>query len=476
MVDFPPMDIDAPGPLTDSFAATLRGAMKLGESPLATDGVSTPLGVDEDGVIVRGNPFAVNALDHGVKTTNTRAQNSAKLQALVTAIMATPTGGVILIPRGTYQFDPTTPVVFPKAAGKIIGLVGEGQATVLDVGTSTTQHAFYNGDPSPGSGLGVLCKDITFKGGSASTGIAWKFEYANAARFIGCNFVSMHTGVKASSSYAVRFSDGMAENVGMCLFDSDTHAHHLTFDHFNGYNVGLALSGAVVRIGNTSLQPIDNVVFRDSDFEGCYQIGYFTRGVTSLTVDGCYIEFTHGDPWYFGAEFQAQGFSWVRGWYALGDADWTVHHWKTGEFQNIRMWDQVVIFDADCGDVDVGPIMCNGGATIDVSALWKTDGITFAGGASSNVDAPIKYRKMRGRVYVRGQVDNIPGSGASAFYLPVGYRPDVNQYFPCSSPTTFGNTHHVIVGFDGNFVPSGSAGDEVRLDSISYATDPTYGY
>ncbi|MDB5524561.1 MAG: hypothetical protein JWM58_2324 [Rhizobium sp.] len=299
---------------------------KLGVADSATAGVAKSISVTAAGEIVQGNTFAVNACNHGVKATNTRAENSARLQEVADIVRAQPYGGRIILPAGNFSFDPVSQVQFEKSSGKYIKLEGEWGATTIDVGSSATPAFYVGSSDTPGGGTNFFCEGIKFTGGSSTAGRAFEFENANGAKFHRCHFGTMQRAITMDASYGVHVTGCEFVNVGSYNIFSSTHCHHLVIDKCDVYNAGVAGTGCVLFIdaGHT-----DNLVIRDSDFEFCRQIVKADDGLSAPIAEGNYIEYCTADPFDFGTG--SYGISMSGNWLALGIA-FTFHNWIGGEF------------------------------------------------------------------------------------------------------------------------------------------------
>jgi len=108
-MSYVPLDIETPGASAAGLGAALRTASRFGDAPLATTGVSTVVGVDGAGAIVRGTTAFVNVKNYdpvGDGTTN----DTAAFTAAKTA------GGVVFVPKPTTSYTFPSPVTTDSSA------------------------------------------------------------------------------------------------------------------------------------------------------------------------------------------------------------------------------------------------------------------------------------------------------------------------------------------------------------------------
>ena len=98
-------------------------------------------------------------------------------------------------------------------------------------------------------------------------------------------------------------------------------------------------------------------------------------------------------------------------------------------------------------------------------ASWNAPSLTNG----SNFGAPYLasgYRKVNGRVYLRGCVNGLT-VGQAIFTLPAGYRPSGSAVFPVSSNSSFG---YVTIASTGVVTLGGGTNGFVFLDGICFDT------
>lgn len=438
----------------------------LSSAPLATSGTDYLLAL-KSSAFVRASPYFSNGADYGVLPGNSRAVNSANLQIAVNAVMGSSRGGVLFLGKGVIQLDPTVQITIPKVANKAFTLMGEDCGTVIDIGNSTTVSTFYVGQPTNVVTGGMFCvfRYLKFQGAS-NAGIAFEFSYANGARFENCTFSLLRNVLKTQSSYGVCWSNCLFENIGSDMVISTTHCHLMQFVDCRIYNVGtVSGTGYVLNVTSASAGT-DAIMFSGCEIAGVQGIGRFPDGINGMSILGCYIEFTKGQAFDFGVG--AYGLVWEGGWFALSEVAQTFANWKTGRFGNLRMWAHAVSFDSTCDDIDTPGIRLSGGATLSLAGLYKVMS-TFLNSATANATYPPRYRKLKDRVYLQGQIDNCPGSGLGVFSLPAGFRPAVRHTLPAvAANDTSARTW--IIGTSGTMVPSAPVTEGIKLDGLSFLT------
>ena len=426
----------------------------------ATAGISYLRGVTAEGASVLAAKARFNAQDYGVKPANSAATNSANLQTLSDLAYAQTYGGSIFFPAGLYSFDPADQVTFPKASGKSVELVGEHWGTVFNVGSSTTNTAFYIGSGLSANTVDLTVRNIKFVGGSTTTGQAFTTEWANGLRFKNCSFSTMKNVALMTSCYGVIFEMCQFENVGGANVYSTTHCHHLVFDRCGVYNAGVAGTAQFIHIdaGHT-----DNLVIRDSVFEGCRQIIRADDGLSAFIFEGNYTEYCVTDPFDFGTGVYGNSMS--NNWLALGSS-FSFANWTGGEFSRNRLFDQTITFGSTCTDVHIADNRITGTSVLTSSAMMHAP--SMLNSATSDATYPVKYSKSDGIVQLHGKVNNCPGGGSPVFSLPAGYRPLQTGQWGASRSSTQNDRVVVIDASNGNVVPSSSLAESVYLDGIMF--------
>lgn len=417
--------------------------------------------INSGGDFKKSKIVEVNAFDRGVKPGNTRVENSARVQDVIDEVMDATYGGACILPQGKIDLDPASQVQIPKVLGKDVDFRGVGRGTVIDVGSSATDAAFYLGSASSGGSIGLRIRDMMIQGGSTTTGRAFEMEWANGARFENVGFSRMKNAALMTSCYGVTFVGSQFENIGGANIYSTTHCHHLTLDHVAAFNAG---DGGTAQFLHIDAGHTDNLVIRDSDFEGCRQIIRADDGLSCPIVEGNYVEYCDVDPFDFGTG--AYGMSMSGNWLALGAA-FTFHNWIGGEFSRNRLHDQSVAFGSDCTDVHVADNRTTGTATLNTASLMHTIG-TFLNSATADATYPPKYSKSDGIVQLHGRVNNVPGGGLPVFALASGYRPLQTGIFVGAGAESVAYRQVIIDAVNGNVVPSGAAGTAVHLDGIMF--------
>lgn len=453
------------------MAATLTGVpidfnQFLATVPEASDAIPAQNGliVDSEGAFRKSEILEINAYDRGVRSSNSRAENSARMQDVIDEIMDATYGGVAVLPKGKFDLDPASQIQIPKVLGKHVELRGAGRATVIDVGSSATDAAIYAGSDSSSGAIGLHIRDLMFRGGSSSLGRAIETEWANGFRMSNVGFSDMLNAILMETTYAAEFVDCLFQNVGGANIYSSTHCHHLALIRPKAYNAGVGASGQFLHIDDLSVNFTDNLIIRDGVFEGCRQILRADDGLTGSLFEGNYVEYCVTDPMNFGAG--AHGFSWRGGWLALGAA-FTFHDWHGGEFSGVAIHNQSIAFDADCTDVHTPNLRVTGTSTLSTSAMMHSMS-SLLNSATANGTYPPKYSKSDGIVQLHGQIDNCPGGGAPVFQLPADYRPLQSGTWPTVAGDNLTFRSIVIDASNGMIVPSAPAAGTIKLDGICF--------
>lgn len=397
------------------------------------------------------------------------------LQAAVSAVLALPNGGEVVIPDGYFQLS--APVVVPKTT-KALRIRGKGGASLLRLANGANSGATILGGQGSGAGGGVDYVFEDFKICAPATGSTNGFEVWN---FNGCVWRGVQfdygvlSGVIMHSCYATRFVEINAVNLVNYLVYSYTSCHNIVFDRCMLYGVG-GVSGSVLQIADGGAT--NNIVFRDCDMESCANIFNLPGGCSSITVDGCYIEYTANLEFFF--RDVCYGLTVENCWLALntqggtlpsGGGSQLIVNLHVGRFFNNTIGYMTWQFDAACRDVEEGGnIILTQPSQLGLLGPAPFTPVVLQNGWTQGSRA-IGYKKLSdGTVELRGVLSG-GSTNITAFQMPGGYRPAQALRVPIVHE--IGNTLGVLlINTDGSVVPQTLTGGTVTLDGVRFIATP----
>jgi hypothetical protein len=383
-------------------------------------------------------------------------------QRAVAALKATPTGGILAFAGKTYLFASTVNV--PKA-GPPLRITGEGRTTKLGpkVGNFTPQFAV--GDTTAG-GIEFVVDNLSFVGQNKTNSRAFSLKQANGAVFKNLWFDYQYVAIEAEDSHAVTIQDVTLLQIGKQLYHSSTESNALHISGVKGANVGYDNSNAPIG-GLVQIEgPAYNLVIERSDVE---VFTYLFKGVDvfSPKFSGIYTEQHSQAPIQatgalYSASIDSNLFS-----LPVGGFVWTLSNCVGGTFARNTMNDAKVAFGPSCIDMAVVDNKVLGAGSVG-PAPWQP--VTLQNGfVEQSSYGAVGFRKVNGRVELRGNFAGQATLPAVAFTLPVGYRP--KDLAPFLAPGTSGQVRGRIAQ-DGQVTILTATGGEAGVTGVSFEPAP----
>lgn len=380
----------------------------------------------------------------GDRTTN----DKAALQATSNAVQAFPCGGTIALGSGrAYAVGSTWSV--PKLPDKAFIIEGHG-AVVLNL-ASFDGNVFYYGKAVDTGGFPAVIKDVVFRSSTVNAN-AIILEWASSSKLIGCEYIGFANGVYMKNTYALIVDKCGFIGCTNSGIQSETLGHHLTViaSQFSGCNKDIYFR-----------EQAHNLSLYGVDMEAGVSCIVLDKGGTAVNINCCYIEGKTAQSFVFG--MPVVGFSMDGSWFGYNALQtWT--NISGGSMSNNTYWDQNQVIGSSCSDLDVGANSFNGTSVRIYSTFTAPTLINgfsnFGFGFSS-----AGYRKDKtGKVHLTGMVT--AAVDATAFILPVAYRPSATLRFPILGDTGTG-IGAVTIDTSGNVtvIRSSGRGD---LSSISF--------
>lgn len=385
--------------------------------------------------------------------------DSAAVQAAIDWVFTQSTGHDVYVPSGTYLLN--TKITIPKDTTRSFKFFGAGQSTVFKGGASFSGELFDVGSGVAAGGVEYEMRDFMIGAPVSGTCTGIKLRNCNTMRLHGIKMQLVTLGIHLDACFAIRITECLFDVVTTNAIFSDTSSHNLIIDGCRFYSVG-GTTFQTIQINTTT----DNIVINGCDFEQCFGV-YGMTSPTALRLTGNYIEFCGGTE--FNHIGSATGWECHGNWIALNTTGGTTwNNISGGSFCGNTLADMNVLWGGGAVDVDVGINTIKGTATLAPTNF--TNVTVFSNGYTAGLRQVSYSRSFDGRLTLRGNM-NSGTLGATAFTLPVGYRPVQQEWF-CT--VGGGNALAVVlVDTNGNVVPQTAPATNVSLDGISFICKTT---
>lgn len=329
-----------------------------------------------------GSDRIYNVMDYGAVGDGV-TDDSAAVQAAITACYATTYGGMVYLPARHLIANQIT---VPKTAGKRCHIYGAGMDVseiVIDAALGTSTGALAIGSVTGPGGCGISMADLSISG--ANTKKAIRLTNANIFRADRVRFEGLSIGIEAISSYFVQ--------IHQCEFDDITLYGYVTTTTGHGFsateNGFYGVDGQCIYF--TSATASDNIKIVGNDFETFGTAIQFDGAVRSLLFQGNYVEYGANALWSFGAS--SYGVDISNNWLALS-ASTSLNNLTSGRFRDNVLYTQTITAGtAGVAFQDGGGNFDSGSSTLPTLSLRfnSTGSITAVGlnvsrsGAAGNV-------------------------------------------------------------------------------------------
>jgi hypothetical protein len=334
------------------------------------------------------------------------------LQAASNAAQAFPCGGVVELGSGrAYAVGSTWAI--PKIPDKSIAIKGN-HAVILNL-SSFDGTMFYFGQAANTGGFPISMENIDFRASTPNAN-GMILEWASSSVLKEVRFFGGANGVYLRNTYALVLDKPGFFGQTTAGIQSETYAHHLTLiaPQFSDCTRGIYFQ-----------QEAYNLVVIAPDGEGGQEFMELARGGSAVSIAGGYIEGYTSQPFVFG--MPVVGFSMTGVWFGF-NAPQTWTNISGGVMSNNIHWDQSQTIGVSCIDLDIGTNSYIGTANKIYSpfaAPALINGFANFGFGYSSAG----YRKdQTGTIHFIGMV--AAAADATAFVLPVGYRPGSILRFP----------------------------------------------
>lgn len=175
-----------------------------------------------------------SSADLGHSPEATASYNDGALQAAIDAMLDEPGGGMLTIPRGT--FEHSSQQNCPKTSGKHVLLQGHGRGTKLHFTPSEAMNAFYVGSDSVAGGeAGFKMLDLELTADTSTYAVNGVYlQNANSFHAERVNMNGLTDGFIADTTYGLRLIANRMLSMGGDFFRAANRSHGNVFRD-NGY-------------------------------------------------------------------------------------------------------------------------------------------------------------------------------------------------------------------------------------------------
>ena len=344
-------------------------------------------------------------------------------QRAAAAVKATSTGGEIALYPKTYTFSTAANIT---KTGAPLRITGAGRATVLSPIIGNYNAILTIGDTSAGA-IHLTLANFAFVGQNKTNSRAVALTNANGIVFDNVDCEYQYVAIEAANTHGVTIRGGNLIQIGQNLYHSSTasNALHVTGLHATnvGYDNAQAPIGGLIKIDGDAF----NFVLKDSDIEVFTYLVQFTNAYAPAISDN-YTE-QHSD-----APVKATGTIYNaridNNLWSIPQSGfpWTLTNFQGGIFGRNTLNSATVTFGPTVVDMDVADQNLVGTGSVG-PAPWQAP--TLLNGFTQQTNyTPVGYRKVRGKVELRGNFLNASATlPAAAFTLPAAYRPATRVCF-----------------------------------------------
>ena len=344
-------------------------------------------------------------------------------QRAAAALKATAAGGAIKLYPRAYTFATTASIT---KTGSPLRITGEGRATALMPVVGNFNPLLSIGDTSAGA-IHLTLADLAFVGQNKTNSRGVSLTNANGIVFDNVDWEYQYVAIEAANTHGVTIRGGNLIQIGKSLYHSSTasNAVHITGLHATnvGYDNSQAPIGGLVQIDGDAF----NFVMKDNDIEVFAYLVQFANAYAPAISDN-YTE-QHSDApikttgTIYNARIDNNLWSIPQGGYI-----WTLAGFQGGLFGRNTLNSAAVTFGPTVVDMDVADQNLVGTGSVG-PAPWQTP--TLLNGFTQQTNyTPVAYRKVRGKVELRGNLVNASATfPVTVFTLPAGYRPATRVSF-----------------------------------------------
>ena len=380
-------------------------------------------------------------------------------QRAAAALKATTSGGSIALYPRSYTFATAANIT---KTGAPLRIAGEGRATALMPVVGNYNPLLSIGDTSAGA-IHLTLSNFAFVGQNKTNSRAVALTNANGIVFDNIDWEYQYVAIEAANTHGVTIRGGNLIQIGQSLYHSSTasNALHVTGLHATnvGYDNAQAPIGGLIKIDADAY----NFVMKDNDIEVFTYLVQFANAYTPAISDN-YTE-QHSDApikttgTIYNARIDNNLWSIPQSGFA-----WTLAGFQGGTFGRNTLNSATVTFGPTVVDMDVADQNLVGTGSVG-PAPWQTP--TLLNGFTQQTNyTPVAYRKVRGKVELRGNLVNASATfPVTVFTLPTGYRPATRVSFVANG------TSGVVRGYvlaTGDVQIIAAPSGEVSISGVSF--------
>lgn len=344
-------------------------------------------------------------------------------QRAAAALKATALGGEIALYPNTYTFATTAKI---SKRGAPLRITGEGRATTLTPLIGNFNPLLSIGDTTAGA-IHLTLANLAFVGQNKTNSRGIYLINANGIVFDNVDWEYQYIAIDAANTHGVTIRGGNLIQIGKNFYHSSTSSNALHITGLHATNIGYDNSqvpiGSLVQIDGDAF----NFVLKDNDIEVFTRLAQFVNAYAPAISDN-YSE-QHSDApikatgTIYNARIDNNLWSIPQNGFI-----WTLAGFQGGLFGRNTLNNAVVAFGPTVIDMDVSDQNLVGTGSIG-PAPWQMPTL-LNGFAQQTNYTPVGFRKVRGRVELRGNFTKASANfPIAAFTLPADYRPATRVSF-----------------------------------------------